>query len=97
MPTPAEGPLTYDGSIGPLLQARCGACHSPSGGIQGLDLTTYQGIMTGSVNGKVVVPGNPDESMIVQKQSGDQPHFGQLNPQELELVVKWIEAGAPEK
>jgi hypothetical protein len=33
----------------------------------------------------------------VQKQTGEQPHFGQLTPQELELVREWIEAGVPEK
>ncbi len=97
MPAPAGGALTYDDSIGPLFRARCGACHSPSGGIQGLDLITYQGVMTGGVSGAVVIPGNPDGSLIVQKQRGEQPHFGQLSQQELELVVKWIEAGAPEK
>jgi hypothetical protein len=43
------------------------------------------------------VPGKPDESLIVQKQSGSLPHFGQLTPDELELLIAWITAGAPEK
>lgn len=97
MPSLTGGSLTYDDTIGPLLQSRCGACHSPSGGIQGLDLTTYQGIMAGGVSGPVVIPGDPEGSLIVQKQSGEQPHFGQLSQEELELVVNWIKAGAPEK
>jgi hypothetical protein len=33
---------------------------------------------------------------VVQKQTADQPHFGQFSPEELEMVIQWIEAGAPE-
>jgi hypothetical protein len=44
-----------------------------------------------------VVPGDPQGSLLVQKQSQDQPHFGQFTPDELDLVIAWIEAGAPEK
>jgi hypothetical protein len=33
---------------------------------------------------------------LIQKQSAELPHFGQLNPEELKLVEAWIAAGAPE-
>jgi mono/diheme cytochrome c family protein len=79
-----------------LFQARCGACHGANG-IQGLDLTTYQAAMQGSQNGPVIVSGDPEQSLLVQKQNGSQPHFGQLTPEQLQLVVDWIKAGAPEK
>jgi len=98
-PTPAippSGPLTYNDTIGPIFQSRCSTCHS-TGGILGLNLTTYQTALAGSVNGAVIIPGNPGGSLLVQKQSGDQPHFGQLSPEELKLVIDWILAGAPEK
>ena len=97
MPTPAGGlPLTYEAAIGPLFQGRCAACHGEDG-IQGLDLTTYESMMAGSQSGPVVVPGDPEASLLVMKQSGAQPHFGQLTPDELQLMIEWIEAGAPEK
>jgi nitrate/TMAO reductase-like tetraheme cytochrome c subunit len=99
-PTPSplnlSGPLTYDATIGPLFKSRCGACHGEDG-IQGLNLTTYQTAMKGSVNGPVIIPGNAAGSPLVQKQSGSTPHFGQLTPEELTLVINWINAGAPEK
>jgi mono/diheme cytochrome c family protein len=95
-PTPAGMAITYESSIGPLLQSRCGSCHGASG-IAGLDLTTYQSTMEGGESGPVIIPGDPEASLLVQKQTGEQPHFGQLNPQELELVKEWIEAGVPEK
>jgi nitrate/TMAO reductase-like tetraheme cytochrome c subunit/mono/diheme cytochrome c family protein len=93
---PGSGPLTYNDTIGPIFQSRCGACHG-SGGMQGLNLTTYQTALAGSANGPVIVPGNPDGSLLVKKQTGDQPHFGQLTSEELKLVIEWIKAGASEK
>ncbi len=95
-PTTTGGALTYTDTIGPLFKSRCGSCHG-QGGIQGLNLTSYQSAMAGSQTGPVIVPGDPDKSKLVQKQSGSQPHFAQLSPDELQSVVAWIKAGAPEK
>jgi hypothetical protein len=53
--------------------------------------------MKGSVNGPVIIAGDAANSPLVQKQSGPTPHFGQLTPEELSLVIDWINAGAPEK
>ena len=99
-PTPSPlnltGALTYDATIGPLFQSRCGACHGENG-IMGLNLTTYEGVMKGGTDGPVVIAGNAEGSLLVQKQSGATPHFSQLTPEELALVIDWINAGAPEK
>lgn len=89
-------PLTFDGQIGALLASRCTGCHGEQG-IQGLDMTSYQSLMAGSDNGPVIVAGDPDASLLVQKQSAEQPHFAQLDQQELEAVIAWIAAGAPEQ
>lgn len=95
-PTVEQGQQpTYDGQIGALLEARCAGCHGDEP-IQELDVTSYDSLLAGGVSGPVVVPGDPDGSLIVQKQSGELPHFGQLTQPELELLVEWIVAGAPE-
>jgi hypothetical protein len=52
--------------------------------------------MEGGTTGPTVLPGNPEGSLLVQKQSGDEAHFGQLSADELDLVIEWIAAGAPE-
>jgi mono/diheme cytochrome c family protein len=96
-PIPAGGALTFEETIGPLLQNRCGNCHGKGGGLKGLDATTYQGLIAGGESGPAVVPGSPEASLLVQKQTAAQPHFTQLTPQELELIIQWITAGAPEK
>lgn len=94
-PIPTGGALTYNEIIGSLLQARCASCHGPNG-IQGLDVTTYASLMKGGQDGTAVVPGSAEGSLLVQKQSGEQPHFGQFSPAELELIIQWINAGAPQ-
>ena len=93
---PGESLLTYDDTIGPLLNSRCGSCHG-KGGVQGLDLTTFAGLMAGSANGPVVTSGDHSTSVIYLVQSDASPHFSQFNPDELQLLVDWIDAGAPEK
>jgi len=93
-PIATGGALTYTDTIGPLFKSRCGSCHGENA-TQGLNLTSYQSAMAGGISGPVILPGDPQGSLLVQKQTGDQPHFGQLAPEELEMVIHWIEAGAP--
>jgi mono/diheme cytochrome c family protein len=98
-PTPmpvGSGPLTYNDTIGPLFTARCGACHGEDGPM-GLNLLTYQTALDGSTNGTIIVTGDAAGSKLVQVQSAGQPHFGQFTPEELQLIIDWINAGAPEK
>jgi hypothetical protein len=61
-----------------------------------LNLTTYQTAMAGGQSGPAIISGDPNGSLLVQKQSGSEPHFNQLNSEELKLVTDWIAAGAPE-
>lgn len=91
---PASG-LTWDSSIGALLQAKCGACHG-TGALGGLNLTTYADAIKGGASGPVIVPGDSANSLLVMKQQAG-GHPGQLTPEEIAQMIEWIEAGAPEK
>ncbi len=52
--------------------------------------------LSGGNSGPGIVPGNPQDSMIVQmQQKGGHP--GQLSDAELQQVIEWIKAGAPER
>jgi mono/diheme cytochrome c family protein len=95
-PTAPPNALTYNAVIGPLLTGRCGKCHGTSG-IKGLNVTTYASLLNGGQDGPVIIPGDPQNSLLVKMQSGAQPHFGQLTPQELQTVIQWIQTGAPEQ
>jgi hypothetical protein len=100
-PTPTAtsgsgGALTYDATVGNIFTSSCGLCHGADGK-KGLNLTTYATAMKGSESGAVIIPGDPAKSILVQVQSAAEAHFGQLSPEQLDLIKKWIQAGAPEK
>ncbi len=95
-PEPESGELTYNATIGPMLIDRCGSCHGENGS-NGLNVTSYQSLLSGGISGPSLVSGQPDSSILIQKQSGEKPHFGQLSEQELTLLKQWILEGAVEK
>ena len=61
-----------------------------------LNIATYADALKGGNSGPGIVPGNPDASAIVQMQSVG-GHPGQLSIDELDQVIAWILAGAPER
>jgi hypothetical protein len=88
--------ITYQETIAPMLENKCGACHSTSNNLKGLDLTTYAGITTGGESGAVLIAGDPESSLIFIIQTSEDPHFAQLTSDELDLLERWIEDGALE-
>lgn len=60
----------------------------------------YDSFINSGDHGPVVLPGDPDGSVLVQKLLGTQtfgsimPPNGALSPAEIQLVVDWISAGA---
>jgi len=97
-PTPVAPPegaaLTYQSAIAPMLESKCDACHSSSNNLKGLDLTTYAGITQGGESGAVITASDPENSLIIIIQTSEDPHFAQLTSDELDLLERWIAAGA---
>lgn len=94
-PTPLENILGYTEDIQPIFERTCIACHS--GVVQQLNLqvTTYEGLMRGSLRGPVVAPGDAQNSVLWQMIStGKMPMIGQLTLSEKDAVRRWIEEGA---
>ncbi|HSG25991.1 MAG TPA: NapC/NirT family cytochrome c [Anaerolineales bacterium] len=100
-PAPPETPagedaeLTYDGTILPLLNTSCSACHG-DGATGGLNVTTYQALLEGGNNGPGIVPEDLEASLVYARQTEDTPHYVQFSEEELQLLEEWILAGAPE-
>lgn len=96
-PTPEESEVAeiyWDNAVLPLAEEKCGACHGPAA-MGGLDISSYGSTVAGGASGPAVVPGDPDASLIVTRQtSGDHP--GQFSQDEINLITDWINAGAPE-
>lgn len=93
-PAPVVGDPTYDANIGPLFAAKCTACHGETASA-GLNLSTYADTVKGGDNGVVIVAGDSASSELVRVQSGE--HFATFSAEELELVIQWIDAGAPQQ
>ncbi len=89
------GAMTWDGYFSGLFRNRCSSCHGVTK-VSGLSLATYQDALKGGNSGPAVIPGDPDNSVLVIKQSAGN-HPGQLTIDELNQVISWIKASAPEK
>lgn len=89
-------PRNYEETFKALFNGRCAGCHSGNNPEAGLDLSSYEAILAGSPDAPVLISGDPDGSLIIQRQSQSEPHFGQVLPDELEALREWIAAGTPE-
>lgn len=89
----------YKEDIQPIFQRTCIACHSGVVKQLNLQVTAYSPLLAGSMRGPVVIPGDPDNSVLWQAlDSGKMPLIGSLADDEIELVRRWIELGAlPER
>ena len=86
----------YSRDVVPLLKNRCVRCHGPAVMKAKLTLAVPNGIVRGGEHGKVIVPGNPMESLLWQRVDSDEmPEDEPLPTDEKELLRRWIAAGAP--
>lgn len=93
--------ITYQDDILPLLREKCASCHNPDKKQGGLNVVNYTALMEGSSRGKIVEPGDPDQSslyllMAHQEQPFMPPKSPKLPDKDLMLVSNWIKGGALE-
>ena len=96
--------VDYTTEIQPIFTANCTGCH---GGQNNLFLNSYSNVMAGdSNNGPVIIAGDADNSILVQKISGTANFGGRMpagnssyfdnHQDELQLIKDWINEGALE-
>ncbi|MBF0175499.1 MAG: hypothetical protein HQL63_01435 [Magnetococcales bacterium] len=98
----AANETSFANDIQPILVYRCLECHAEGGKGEvesGLRLDTYEGLMKGTKNGKIIIPGNALASTLNQLVSGQaalrMPHNKKpLTPCEVESFRRWIQQGA---
>ena len=88
----------FDRAIQPILTSRCMPCHSDKVKMSGLALTSREAALAGGSRGPAIVPGKPDESLIVTalRRSHDlqMPPAGPLDPEQVELFAEWVRQDA---
>ncbi len=98
--------VSFKDHIQPILQDHCVSCHSPNARgftVSGLDLTSYEGVMKGTRFGKVVIPGNSEQSTFTKLLTGTNKGLkmpaglnesGTLDKRYIAAMRKWVKQGA---
>jgi WD40 repeat protein len=93
-----EAPVSYYRDVRPIFNSDCNACHKPEKNKGELDMTTMAALLKGGKHGKVVVPGDPSKSKMVEMISGDDPDMPKdgdpLKKEQVALISQWIRQGA---
>ena len=87
-----------------ILNVKCLLCHGRRNQEGGLDLQSRVSLLKGGVSGPAIVPGKPDESLLIQRiENSDMPPLKDqarlsvraVTSSELERLRAWIASGAP--
>jgi uncharacterized membrane protein len=99
---PSNPASFYTRRIQPIFDANCVSCHGESKKTGGLRLDSYNRLMRGGNDGAVIIPGNPDRSILLHRVTlppGDKlfmPSEGKppLHAEEIAWIRAWIQQGA---
>lgn len=96
----------FETRIRPVLVERCYDCHSRSAERvkAGLLLDTREGMLRGSNSGDVLVPGDPESSLLIEAiryvdedlQMPPSKNGGKLSDQQIADFEEWVRRGAPD-
>jgi len=91
----------FEKNIRPVLVKKCYKCHSAQAKEVegGLLLDTRQGIRRGGESGHAVVPGNIEDSLLIDSirhESLEMPPEEKLPDEVIANFVKWVRIGAPD-
>lgn len=91
----------YLDQVKPILQANCLRCHGGMNRRGGLNMSTRALLLQGGKDGVVVIPGRPEDSLLVKVISPGMaaddpmrmPLKGNLSPAEIATLRKWVADG----
>jgi hypothetical protein len=88
----------FEQEVRPLLVEKCYSCHSTQKQKGGLRLDSLETILKGGDSGPAVVPGKPDESLLVDAinyEGLEMPPTGKLAAEKIDILTRWVSLGAP--
>lgn len=85
--------------VKPLLDSRCVSCHGPEKQKGSLRLDSREAALKGGETGPAVVPGKPEQSLLVQAVMHTKPDLGmppkeKLTTNDISVLAQWIQQGA---
>lgn len=96
-PSPEQARF-FEREVRPVLVENCFSCHGEKKQRGGLRLTTREAVLAGGDSGPAVVPGNPEESLLVEAirhGSLKMPPKGKLSGPQVAALEQWVKMGAP--
>jgi mono/diheme cytochrome c family protein len=97
--TPAQGIEFFENHVRPVLVSKCQSCHGPKRQQGGLRLDSRAALLKGSDNGPVVVPGDPEKSLLVKairyNRDVQMPPKSKLPDESIADLTAWIKMGSP--
>ncbi len=97
--TPTTSTVSFSTQVVPIFQSNCQVCHNQQISIGGWDSTSYQSVMESGNNGPVILPADPENSLLAQLVQGKgklMPPSGELPLSDVQTILDWITAGAQE-
>ncbi len=95
----ADGAAGFREHVAPILASRCIRCHEGNAPKGDIDLTRASRVVEGRGEGGIVVPGKPDESLLLEVVSGATATMpksgGRLTAAQVAALRAWIADGAP--
>jgi hypothetical protein len=88
----------FEQNVRPLLAQNCYSCHADQKQKGGLRLDSIESILKGGESGPAVVPGKPEESLLVDAinyAGPEMPPTGKLAEEKISVLTRWISLGAP--
>jgi mono/diheme cytochrome c family protein len=93
----ASGEASFSSAVLPIFEAKCTMCHGSLGGWDG---STYAATIETGDHAPVVIPGDPEGSLLAQKLIGTHeqgtimPPAGKLSDEKIKVIIDWIADGA---
>ena len=104
-PEAQAGPLSmdlYTNHVQPIFQQNCYRCHAGLNHRGGLQMDSQTTLMKGGHDGAVIVPGHPEQSLLVKliRHEGPpndpmpMPPKSKISDADISAVEQWIRTGA---
>ncbi len=97
-------PVNFQRQVRPILSNNCFLCHGPDKGTRMADvrLDIREGAFAARKNGTIIVPGKPDESLLIKRISSDDPNYRMpptfshktLTAEQKDILRRWVAEGA---
>jgi cytochrome c553 len=89
----------FEKRVRPILVEKCQPCHNAVKSKNGLDLTSRNSLLKGGDSGPAIVPGKPDESLLMRAvrylDEPKMPPKKRLSDANIATLSRWVALGAP--